>query len=144
MTRTLAFAAGALLAVLSAGAAQAGILNYEATLKGSAESPPTASAGKGDFTALLDPDRRVLDYTVTYTGLSGQVVGAHLGAASGQAADASVPVTLPAKGRTIHGVVQLTDSQINALNDGHWYFDISTSANPGGEIRGQLRRTNGN
>ena len=34
---------------------------------------------------------------------------------------------------------RLTDAQIADLNAGKWYFNIHTAANPGGEIRGQLK-----
>ena len=36
------------------------------------------------------------------------------------------------------GTATLTDAQIADLQAGKWYFNIHTSAHPGGEIRGQL------
>jgi len=130
--------AGAMLA----GAAQAGILHYEATLKGANEKPPNATGGRGEMQGVLDTDRRLLEYDVTYSGLSGPAMGAGF---RGQGADSSAAVNLQdgQKPNSIHAEVKLTDAQINDLNAGRWTFDITTRANPGGEIGGPVMRSGG-
>ena len=63
----------AMAAVMSlvAGAASAGILNFGAILRSGYELPPNASYGRGDLTAQVDTRTGQLDYTVSFTGLSG-------------------------------------------------------------------------
>src|SRR5580704_5473660 len=69
--KTIAIAAAAL--GLSAAAAKADILDFEAQLRGANETPANATRAHGTVTAVLDTDRRALEYTVTYKDLSGPV-----------------------------------------------------------------------
>ncbi len=126
--------AGAAAFALTAGAAQAGILKYEAVLKGS------ASHARGDVIARLDTDTRVMDYTVTYSGLSGPPVGADFEAG---ATKSPTPTVLAAAGTAspITGEITLTPAQIDALNQDRWSFAIKTRTAPNGELTGVLRRT---
>jgi len=134
---TLCATAAAVLA--GATAANAGILHFQATLRGTAEAPPNATTGKGHITAVVDTERRVLDYTVTYAGLTGPVTAAGLHDLIPGQADPAFPSPAPADSE-IHAVVNLTPQEVDDLNAGHWVFDIATAANPNGEIRGTLRR----
>jgi hypothetical protein len=140
--KTTVVAAVAAAFVMAAGAAEAGILHYEARLKGSNETPPNATGGRGEMMGQLDTDRRLLDYTVTFTGLSGPALAAGF---HGKDAAPNAAVTIPPgdKPNSIHAEVKLTDSQISDLNAGRWTFDITTSANPGGEIGGEVMRSTG-
>jgi hypothetical protein len=137
--KTIAAATAAL--VLSAGSAEAGILHYAAVLKGANMTPPTASHARGEITAVVDTDRRTFDYTVTYSGLSGPATSA--GFQEHGAAVLPALATPLLKDPQVHATVTLTAAQINDLNAGHWSFDISTMANPGGEIGGDLTRAAG-
>ncbi len=134
--KTLVAAVAGLL--LGAGAAQADILHYDAVLKGANVTPPNGARGHGEVTAMLDTDRRTLDYTVTFFGLTGPATNA---AFKDNAATIAAPTL--GKGPEVHAAVTLTDAQIADLKAGHWTFSISTTANPGGEIGGELRRTSG-
>jgi hypothetical protein len=127
---------------LAAGAAQAGILHFDAVLRAANETPPIASRAHGEVIAMLDTDRRTLDYTVTYYGLSGPATTAVF-QQHGAAATPGVASPVLGKGPEFHGDVQLTDAQIADLKAERWSFNISTMANPGGEIAGELRRTSG-
>ncbi|HLY77968.1 MAG TPA: CHRD domain-containing protein [Caulobacteraceae bacterium] len=131
-------AAGACL-LLSATAADAGILHYRANLRGAAESPPNPTNARGEVVAVLDTDRRTFDYTVTYSGLSGPIEVAGFKQPNSPPDDPII--TAPAGAVMIHAVVQLTAEQITDLNASRWIFDISTRANPGGEIRGKVVRS---
>jgi hypothetical protein len=132
-------AIAAAMLTLSATAANAAILHYRAQLRGAAESPPNPTNAKGEVVAVLDTDRRTFEYTVAYKGLSGPIVVAGFKQPNSPPDDPIV--TAPTDGPTIHAVVQLTAAQINDLNASRWIFDISTSANPGGEIRGKVMRS---
>ena len=132
----LAFVA---VAALAAGAARAEVKHFTAKLDGAAETPPNDSKGKGTAVVNLDTATKKLDWTVTYSGLSGPATMAHFHgpAPAGKAAGVAVPLTgdvsSPAKGSAT-----LTDAQIGQLESGMWYVNVHTAAHPGGEIRGQV------
>ena len=132
----------AVAALLTAGAAHAEIIHFAATLTGADEVPANATAGQGMVTAELETTERVLAYRASYKDLTGPAVAAHF---HGPAAPgANGPPTVMVKDATapIGGSVMLNDAQIADLMAGKWYFNIHTQANPGGEIRGQLKRLN--
>jgi hypothetical protein len=122
-------------------AANADILHYVAQLRGAAETPPNATKARGEVTGVLDTDRRLFEYTVTYKGLSGPVTLAGFKETTSAPDDPIVTAAADPKTPTMHAVVTLTNAQILDLNAGKWIFDISTSASPGGEIRGKVERT---
>jgi CHRD domain len=136
--KTIAIAAAAL--GMSAAAAKADILHYEAHLRGANEAPANASRAHGVVTAVLDTDRRALEYTVTYKDLSSPVTVAGFKEPTSPPDDPIVTAPSDPKADTIHDVVILTKAQVQDLNAGRWIFDISTSASPGGEIRGKVDR----
>ena len=110
-----------------------------AILISSSEVPPTNSAGAGAAYVTLDLKSDKLSWTITYSGLSGAVTGAHFHgpAAAGAKADVAVPI----KGdmlSPIKGEATITDEQKTQLLDGKWYVNLHTAANPDGEIRGQV------
>jgi hypothetical protein len=135
-----AIVAATAVVLLSAGSAQAGILHYEAVLKGANETPANASHARGELTASLDLDRHTLDYSVTYSGLSGPATTAGF-QRQGASAGVAAPASLPGKSSESDGQVQLTRPQIDELNAGRWTFNISTMASPGGEISGKIMRS---
>jgi hypothetical protein len=141
MTPNLSMIALAAAALgLSATAANADILRYAAQLRGAAEAPPNATKARGELTAMLETDRGTFEYTVNFKNLSGPVVLAGFKEPSSPPGDPIVTAPTDAT-NTIHAVVKLTPAQIRDLNAGKWIFDISTSASPGGEIRGKVERT---
>jgi hypothetical protein len=132
--------AAAMLA-MSATAASADILHYQAQLRGAAETPPNATRARGEVIAVLDTDRHTFEYTVTYKDLSGPVAVAGFKQPTSPPDDPIVTAPTDPRSATIHDVVTLTKAQVQDLNAGKWIFDISTSASPGGEIRGKVQRT---
>jgi hypothetical protein len=140
MLKTIAAATATLL--LAAGAAQADILHFDAVLKGANVTPPNDVHAHGEVTAMLDTDRRTLDYTVSYSGLSGPATAAGFHQRGATAAPA-VAATVLGKGSEFHGDAQLTEAQISTLRAGQWSFNIGTKTHPSGEIGGNLQRTSG-
>ncbi len=133
----LAVAAVALAPSLAAAADQ----RFTATMGGSSEVPPTGSPGTGQVQATLDPQTRVLHYTVTFRGLTGPATMAHFHGPAPVGANAGVEVPLGnAPTSPIHGTATLSPEQIEALEQGKLYANVHTSQHPGGEIRGQLMK----
>ncbi len=123
------------------GAPKAEMLHYKATLTGGAETPPTTSTGTGALTATFDTDSKKLEWTATYSGLTGPAVAAHFHgpAPVGKAAPIEVPLQAPLDS-PMKGSATLTDAQAKDLMDGMMYFNIHTAANKPGEIRGQMEK----
>ncbi len=109
-----------------------------ATLSAASEVPPKASSGTG--MAKINLTGNTLTWTVTYSGLTGPVTAGHFHGPA--AAGANAGVVVPFAGNLsspITGSATLTDAQIADLKAGKWYVNLHTAANPGGEIRGQVR-----
>jgi CHRD domain len=131
--------AASALALVSV-AAHAATIHLKADLKASAEVPAKDSAGTGSLTATLDTETNEFTYHAEFSGLTGSVVAAHFHGPAAEGANAKPQ--LPIKGSPItspiDGKATLTPEQAKDLLAGKWYFNLHTSANPGGEIRGQV------
>lgn len=139
-TKIMLGAITAVAFVLSTGLAQATVVKFKADLSASAEVPAKDSTGTGTLTASLDTDTNELTYHIEYSGLTGPAVAAHFHgpAAPGVNSKPQVPIRTSPIASPIDGKVTLTAEQVKDLEDGKWYFNLHTSANPGGEIRGQV------
>jgi hypothetical protein len=73
---------------------------------------------------------------VTTTGLTGNVAHLHAGAV-GVAAPVAIPLTGGPANWTLPETT-LTDAEVQTLISGNFYANVHTTANPGGEIRGQV------
>lgn len=131
--------ATALSAVFVSGASAA-IVNYSAKLSGAREIPKTDTKGTGKLDATFDTNTKELKYTLTFDGLSGPATAAHFhGPANGKtSAGVMAPIGDKNPASPVSGAVTLTDDQAKALHSAKIYVNVHTSANPGGEIRGQL------
>ena len=115
-----------------------------ATLSGANERPaPNATTGSGS--AILSLDGNTLTFNVSYRGLTGPATLAHIhGPASTTVATGVLIDLAPYNGGafgsngTLSGTLVLTDAQKALVLSGLTYLNIHTSANPGGEIRGQI------
>jgi len=119
--------------LLAASAASAQMAHYTAKLAGA-----SGVKGSGDVMAMLDG--KTLTYTVNYKDLTGPVAAAHFHDASAPGGDGPPIVPVTATPSPIKGTATLTDAQIADLNAGKVYFNVHTKANPGGEIRGTLKK----
>lgn len=109
---------------------------YYATLTGAQEVPPSGSAATGTGTFIYDPETRTLSGSVTTSGITGNVAHIH-NAAVGVNAGVLIPATGGPANWTLPATV-LTAAQAAELGAGNFYFNVHTTAFPGGEIRGQL------
>lgn len=108
---------------------------YKATLAPGAGITSSGS-GVGEFT--YDPAARVLTYNVTFSGLTGPVMAAHIHGPAEPGGNAGPVVPLAGATSPMTGTATLTDAQAAELAAGRYYVNIHTSANRGGEIRGQI------
>ena len=77
-TQTIALAGLGLAAVLfTAAPATAETINYKADLKPTSEVPPNNTTGSGSLTATYDTNTKALNWTATYSGLSGPAIMSH-------------------------------------------------------------------
>jgi hypothetical protein len=114
---------------------------YQATLSSSQEVPPNASAGTGTADVRYNSNNQMLSWSVTYSGLTGPATAGHIHGPAGPGANAGVLIPFTnVGGGTITGEAKITPEQLAQLTSGQWYVNLHTAANPGGEIRGQLRR----
>jgi hypothetical protein len=127
---------------LLAGAvpAYAGVIPFLAILDAASMLPATDSTGTGELDGKYDSSNQTFTWTITYTGLSGDVIAAdfHGPARAGANADIVFPVTSPFAS-PISGSMVLTAAQFGQLKDQRWYVVLHTAKNPDGEIRGQAK-----
>ena len=98
-----AILAGALMtgALLAVTPASAEILHFRAKLAPISEAPAPQRGGAGLAELTLDTESKILSWRVTYSGLSGPLIGAHFkappepGSAAGATLDLSPPLTNP-------------------------------------------------
>jgi hypothetical protein len=131
---------GLALALTAALASTAGAetIPFKAELKASNEVPVNSSKGTGAVAATFDTVSKTLNWTVTFSDLTGAATAAHFHgpAAAGATAGVAVPITGTAS--PMSGMATLTDAQVADLQAGKWYVNVHTAANKGGEIRGQV------
>ena len=108
-------------------------------LEGSQQVPPVETDATGKTEVAFDPEKRMLTWTLSYSGLSSEATGGHFHgpAEPGETAPPVVPIEEVASGSD--GSAELTEEQAEQLMAGKWYVNVHTTKNPGGEIRGQVR-----
>jgi hypothetical protein len=117
-------------------------LLFSAKLEGSQEVPAVATSATGVGSAVLNGTRDTLFVNISVTGLSGPITVAHIHeGAVGVAGPIVVHLTPFIHGNHISGYVtgaDLTQATLAKYLRGQYYFNVHTSANPNGEIRGQI------
>lgn len=111
---------------------------------GAAERPnPVTTNGSGNITGTYHLEDNMIEYTITWTGLTSAPSAMHfhgpadVNTAAGVQVGITVPSGAGASG-TVSGSATLTDAQEADLLAGKWYYNIHTPAFTGGEIRGQV------
>jgi hypothetical protein len=111
---------------------------FTASLDGSQETPAVMTTASGTAWLVLSADFKSITYSVTYARLSAGFTGGHFHTgAVGIAGGVSFPLTF--SGNTAKGVWNnIPDSILGKLFNSQLYVNVHSSANPGGEIRGQF------
>lgn len=111
---------------------------YSSVADGAEEVPPTGAAGLGFCRAMLSPDETMLRVMVEERGLTGPITAAHLHRGPAGVAG-PVVVALPIFAGSLDVTLPFPAADLANLEAGNFYVNLHTAANPGGEIRGQLR-----
>jgi hypothetical protein len=136
---------GLTLTGLAAAAATSDSYTYKAALTKGAEVPkPTAPAtAQGAFTAKVveGASTASITWTLTFKGLSGKAVGAHIHRGKpGVAGPVLVPLCGPCTSGK-KGKATISKAIAEALERGRAYVNVHTAKNAAGEIRGQVKLT---
>jgi hypothetical protein len=108
------------------------------TLSGSNEVPPVTTSATGTATVTIKPDHSVV-VKETVTGMTATASHIHE-AAAGTNGPVIVPFTKTGDNTfAAADTAKLTDSQYESFKAGKLYVNVHSAANPGGEIRAQLK-----
>lgn len=120
---------------------------FRATLAGDAARPdPVDTQAVGTGTFSLNDDETQLTYSISASGLSGDVIAAHFHFSADGAAGSGPPVfgitdsvvNDGEGGAVAEGIWNLSEEHVRNLRLDYIYVNFHTEANPGGEIRGNL------
>ena len=123
---------------------------FTATMNGANEVGPKAVPGTGNATIVKNG--ATYTYTITYTGMTGPLNGAHIHGPAAVGANAGVIVPFDVVGAGASGTLTGTFTGTNNVNispdsldklmtSGNAYVNLHTAANGAGEIRGQLSKS---
>jgi hypothetical protein len=119
-----------------------GQIQFTAKMDGSQETPPVTTTATGTGAFVLNAAGTALSYTVTVNGVTINAGHFHNGPVG---VGAGVVKNLTFVNNTASGVWSstdasqpLTDSLLSELLRGRLYVNVHTTANPNGEIRGQV------
>jgi hypothetical protein len=119
---------------------------FAAKLNGRHEVPPVTTDGRGFGFVLLNPAGNGISVRLAFNHLSSAVTSVTINGPATPDANGPVIFTLN-NGGTVAGTppqaFPVTPQQAVQLRNGLWYFQVSTTGNPTGEIRGQIRPVNG-
>lgn len=106
-------------------------------LSGAQEVPAVTTAARGGGTITIDNDMNVSG-RVTTSGVQGTAAHIHE-APAGKNGPIIVSLIKSGDTYTVPEGAKLTDAQMAAFKAGNLYVNVHSAANPGGEIRAQLR-----
>jgi hypothetical protein len=109
-----------------------------ATLSGAQETPAVVTSATGYGSLALNPVTGAVSGSVLTSGITG--TGAHIHEGATGAAGGILISLVDAGGGlwTVPPGATLTAGQVTSWANGNLYVNVHSSANPGGEIRGQL------
>lgn len=110
---------------------------------GNQEAPnKVTTPGTGTIAGTYNKNSRILQYTITWTGLTSNVNNMHFHGPAFPGVAAGVSKAITGWTATTAGSVSrsdtLTADQEAQMLGGKWYYNIHTVNNGGGEIRGQV------
>ncbi len=109
-------------------------------LQAAAGAGTCAGGGSGIGTAVINFNdvSKLLDWNVSWSGLSGAAVASHFHGPALPNQSAGVQVSIGVGSNPAIGSATLSASQEFDLLAGLWYVNVHTTLFPGGEIRGQV------
>ena len=112
-------------------------VDVKVVLKGDEEVPAvkTAAAGNGFFAIAND---NTIAGSLTTTGVVGTAAHIHEGA-PGKNGPVIIPLTKVGDTYSVPAGTKLSDSQLAAFKAGNLYVNVHSAANPGGELRAQMK-----
>jgi len=115
---------------------------FDATITGAQQVPAITTSAKGSASLVATLDLDSIWYDVVLDGLSGPITTAHLhNGAVGVSGPVVIDIAAGINGNRISGwITNATQTDVIELLEGNLYINIHTSANPNGEIRGQVYR----
>ena len=127
----------ALSLALAFGVTSATVLAADVKLSGDQEVPAVKSAGAAAGAITIGDDGAVSG-SVTATGFTPTAAHIHQ-AAAGKNGPVIVPFTKDGDKFSAPAGAKLTPDQIKAYKAGELYVNVHSAANPGGEVRAQLK-----
>jgi CHRD domain len=113
---------------------------FSVALSGEQEVPPTTSGALGTGTLSFDAATRNIIGSITLDGITANAAHIHQ-ADAGVSGPIIVPLTQTTPGTwSVPPATTLTVAQADALAAGGLYFNAHTTANPNGDVRGQIGR----
>jgi hypothetical protein len=106
-------------------------------LSGAEEVPAVSTSASGSGMINVADDHSVSGSVMT-TGIQGTAAHIHM-AAAGQNGPVIVPLKKDGDKYSVPEGSKLTDQQYEAYKAGNTYVNVHSAANPGGEIRAQLK-----
>jgi hypothetical protein len=114
-----------------------GRMLFTARLNGANEVPAVATKAKGLVTAVVEGNNVTIN--AVFDSLSGPVTGCHFHkGVEGGTGSVFSNFTTSVRGNRLYLKTTLTNAQIGDMMEDSVYFNVHTSANTGGEIRGQM------
>jgi hypothetical protein len=110
----------------------------QVTLSGANEVPPVTTSASGTGTVAIKDDGSV-SASIAVTGMTATAAHIHEGAA-GENGKVIVPFTKSGDNAFVAPPgAKLTESQMASYKAGKLYVNVHSAANPGGEVRAQLK-----
>ncbi len=133
---------------LTGGSNDANVINLrEVTIAGANQVPAVTSSGSGSVRGSYNRTTKQLTYSILWRNLSGGLPPSvmHFHGPAAPTANAGVvigltgfPIQNTLAGDFVGTTRTLSDAEEADLLGGRWYYNLHTSTNPGGELRGQL------
>lgn len=130
--------------LVSAGSSATPPKLFKAYLNGSNEVPANASTATGFGRVVLNAAETQITASFYFSNLSANSTAGHIHGPAAAGTNGPVlfdmtPPTGVTSGSSVDKVFSVTPTQVADLKAGLWYFNVHSTANPGGEIRGQIR-----
>ena len=92
----------------------------------------------GNCSGQIDEDLPAFSVSVDVSGLT-DVTGVHVhDGGIGMNGPVAFPLTDAGNGTYVLAETNISPSNLDALTSGEWYLNVHTTANPNGEVRGQI------